>query len=158
MSSKAVGARERTSERTWGFSSWKTPMVSPSCSILKVASSSSGMESMSTTTPRVRSTHSTVSVITSRLRSPKKSIFSRPRSSTPCISYWVTMGASDGSRPCSGLRCMGMYSVNGSGVMTTAAAWMPSWRRMPSMPRATSTTLATSASVSYIWRNSAAAT
>ena len=32
--------------------------------------------------------------MTSRLRSPRKSIFSRPSSSTPCISYCVTIGAS----------------------------------------------------------------
>ena len=41
-------------------------------------------------------TSSTVSVMTSRLRRPRKSILSRPRSSTPCISYWVTIGASAG--------------------------------------------------------------
>ena len=34
--------------------------------------------------------------MTERFRSPRKSIFSRPRSSTPCISYWVTTGASSG--------------------------------------------------------------
>ena len=32
--------------------------------------------------------------MTSRLRRPRKSIFSRPSSSTPCISYCVTTGAS----------------------------------------------------------------
>ena len=32
--------------------------------------------------------------MTDRLRRPRKSILSRPSSSTPCISYWVTMGAS----------------------------------------------------------------
>ena len=52
---------------------------------------------MSTSTPRVLRTSANVSVITSRLRRPKKSILSRPRFSTPCISYWVTIGASSGS-------------------------------------------------------------
>ena len=45
--------------------------------------------------------------MTERLRRPRKSIFSRPSSSTPCISYWVTMGASSGSPPASGLRWIG---------------------------------------------------
>ena len=33
-----------------------------------------------------------------------------------------------------GLRWIGRYSVSGSRVITTAAAWMPSWRRRPSRP------------------------
>ena len=45
---------------------------------------------------------------------PRKSILSSPSSSTPCISYWVTMGASAGFWPLSGLRWMGRYSVSGS--------------------------------------------
>jgi len=61
-----------------------------------------------------------------RLRRPRKSIFSRPRSATPFISYWVTMGALAASVPASGLRWTGRYSVRGSRVITTAAAWMPS--------------------------------
>ena len=81
---------------------------------------------------------SSVISITSRLRRPRKSIFSRPRSSTPCISYCVTIGASSMAVPGSGLRWIGRYSVSGSRVITTAAAWMPSWRRRPSSPRATS--------------------
>ena len=50
------------------------------------------------------------------------------------ISYWVTTSAS------SPLRCTGTNSVSGPGEMTTAAAWIESWRRRPSRPRATSTT------------------
>ena len=86
---------------------------------------------------------------------PRKSIFSRPRSSTPCISYCVTTGASSGLL-LSGFRWMGTYSVSGRSVMTTAAAWMPSPRRRPSSPLATSMTRFASGSVSYIVRNSAA--
>ena len=41
--------------------------------------------------------------MTERLRRPRKSIFKRPRSSTPCISYCVTIGASSGACPFSGL-------------------------------------------------------
>ena len=99
----------------------------------------------------------TVSVMTSRLRRPRKSIFSRPSASTPPISYWVTSGASSGFWPDSGLRCTGRYVVSGSLVITTAAAWMPSERLRPSSPLATSTTFLTSASVSYIARSSDAA-
>ena len=62
---------------------------------------------MSSVVPWTASISATVSVITSRLRRPKKSIFNNPRSSTPCISYWVTTGASSGSLPASGLRCTG---------------------------------------------------
>ena len=94
--------------------------------------------------------------MTERLRRPRKSIFSSPRSSTPCISYWVTMGASSGLL-LSGLRWMGTYSVSGRSVMTTAAAWMPSPRRRPSSPLATSMTRLASGSVSYMVRSSAAA-
>ena len=92
--------------------------------------------------------------MTERLRSPRKSIFSSPRSSTPCISYWVTMGASSGLL-LSGLRWMGTYSVSGRSVITTAAAWMPSPRRRPSSPLATSMTRLASGSVSYMVRSSA---
>ena len=87
-----------------------------------------------------RSTRSRVISMTSRLRRPRKSILRSPRSSTPCISYWVTIGASSIEPPGSGLRWIGRYSVSGSRVMTTAAAWMPSWRRSPSRPLATSIT------------------
>ena len=45
--------------------------------------------------------------MTERLRKPRKSILSSPSSSTPCISYWVTMGASAGFWPLSGLRWIG---------------------------------------------------
>ena len=77
-------------------SSWNTPMVSPRPSSSYTPASSRGMPSMSKSGSFVDRTSSTVSVMTSRLRSPRKSILSRPRSSTPCISYWVTIGASAG--------------------------------------------------------------
>ena len=62
----------------------------------------------------------------------------------------------DGDLPFSGLRWMGRYSVSGSLVITTAAAWMPSWRRRPSRPLATSMTWRVSGSASYISRSSPA--
>ena len=115
------------------------------------------MSSMSKSGARPARSIATVSEMTSRLRRPRKSILRRPSSSTPCISYWVTTGASSGGWPDSGLRCTGRYSVSGSFVMTTAAAWMPSERFSPSRPLATSTTFLTSGSVSYIARSSDAA-
>ena len=45
------------------------------------------------------------------------------------------------------LRWIGMCSVSGTGEITTAAAWIESWRRSPSRPRATSATLLMSGSV-----------
>ena len=48
---------------------------------------------MSSRVPVVTSMRSSAFSITERLRRPRKSIFSRPRLATPCISYWVTMGA-----------------------------------------------------------------
>ena len=60
-------------------------------SISKVFASSSGIASMSISTPRERWMISTASSITSRLRRPRKSIFSRPISSIGPIEYWVTI-------------------------------------------------------------------
>jgi hypothetical protein len=144
------------SERMGPPSSWNTPIESPLRNMVKVSGSSSGIPSMSGLVPVDTSMRSRARSMTERLRSPRKSILSRPRSSTPCISYWVTTGASPESLP-SGLRCTGTYSVSGSSVMTTAAAWMPSWRRSPSRPLATSMTRLASASVSYMVRSSPAA-
>ena len=147
-SSKAVGASERSSARTGPPSSWNTPTVSPRRSMSNVFGSSSGNVVDVGPVPRSsRSTRSRVISITSRLRRPRKSILRRPRSSTPCISYCVTIGAPSRSPPGSGLRWIGRYSVSGSRVITTAAAWMPSWRRSPSSPRATSMMRLASASV-----------
>ena len=113
---------------------------------------------MSGRVPVASSMRSSAVSITERFRSPRKSIFSRPSSSTSCIAYWVTIGAEAGSAPGSGLRWIGMYSVSGSFEITTAAAWMPSWRRRPSRPRATSITRFASGSASYISRRLVAAT
>ena len=55
-----------------------------------------------------------------RLRNPRKSILSRPSSSTDPNSYWVTVSAS------SPFRWMGTISVSGIGEITTAAAWIES--------------------------------
>ncbi len=148
MSSKQVGASERMSARMGPPSSWNTPTESPRRSISNVFSSSRGTWSMSGLVPVVTAMRSSAFSMTERLRRPRKSILSRPRLATPCISYWVTIGALVMSPSGPGLRWTGRYSVSGSRVMTTAAAWMPSWRRRPSRPRATSTTFLASGSVS----------
>ena len=84
---------------------------------------------MSGLVPVLASIMSSVRSMTLRLRRPRKSILSRPSSSTACISYWVTMGASSGRPPGSGLRWTGRCSVSGSardhdggGVDTVLAA------------------------------------
>ncbi len=82
-------------------------MPDPRCSSSRVRASSSGMASMSKSGCPSACSISTVSLMTSRLRRPRKSIFSRPSSSTPCISYCVTTGDSSGGWPLSGLRCIG---------------------------------------------------
>ena len=77
---------------------------SPLRSRSKVAGSSRATLSMSGRWPVLPSIRSRVRSITDKFRSPRKSILSSPSSSTPCISYWVTIGASSGALPCSGLR------------------------------------------------------
>ena len=77
-----------------------------------------------------------------RLRSPRKSILSRPSDSTPYISYWVTTSAP------SPFCWMGTTLMSGSGAITTAAAWIESCRRNPSRPRAASTVSRTAGSAS----------
>ena len=72
-------------------SSWKTPTESPRASISNVFESSSGIVSRSISTPRERLMISIASSITSRLRRPRKSIFSSPISSIGPIEYWVTI-------------------------------------------------------------------
>ncbi len=88
--------------------------------------------------------------IVDRFRSPRKSIFSRPSSSMACISNWVTISAP------SPFCWMGTISVIGAGEMTTAAAWMESWRRSPSSPRAVSITRRESGSPACSSRSPAA--
>jgi len=75
-------------------SNWKTPIDSPRWSMAKTALSSRSTLSMSGRSPVVRSMRSRARSMTERLRRPRKSILSRPSSSTPCISYWVTIGRS----------------------------------------------------------------
>ena len=67
-------------------------------------------------------TSSTALSITSRLRRPRKSIFSRPSASTSHIPNWVT---TSWSAP---FCCSGTMSVSGRSAITTPAAWIESWR------------------------------
>src|SRR5436190_634740 len=66
--------------------------------------------------PVEASTRSIARSITSRLRSPRKSIFSSPSASTSPIGNWVTISAS------APFCCSGRYSVSGRSPLTTAAA------------------------------------
>ena len=81
--------------------------------------------------------------ITSRLRSPRKSIFSRPSSSIGFIEYCVTVRRSllpsSSTLPVSSASWSGTMLVSGSGAMTTAAAWIEELRTIPSSPCARST-------------------
>jgi len=67
--------------------------------------------SMSRSMPRVSLMISTVSEMTSRLRRPRKVHLEQPESSTPCISYCVTIGEASGSAPGSASRDR-KYSVS----------------------------------------------
>ena len=90
----------------------------------------------------------TASSITSRLRSPRKSILSRPISSIGPIEYWVTvLYARSGlpfpspfplAAPRSSASCSGTISCSGRSAITTAAAWIELLRTMPSRPWAVS--------------------
>ena len=131
-------------------SSWKTPVPSPRESISKVLASSIGIAPISISTPRERWMISTASSITSRLRSPRKSIFSRPISSIGPIEYWVTIlywrsalpeplplpFAAGALRSSASWR--GTISCSGRSAITTAAAWIELLRMIPSRPWATS--------------------
>ena len=75
---------------------------------------------------------STALSITSRLRRPRKSIFSRPSASTVFIENCVT---TSWSAP---FCCSGIVSISGSAPITTPAAWIESWRTRPSSGRARS--------------------
>ena len=70
--------------------------------------------------------------ITSRLRRPRKSIFSRPSASTFFIETWVTISWS------APFCCSGTTSISGCAPITTAAAWIESARVRPSSGRARS--------------------
>ena len=88
-------------------------------------------------------TSSTALSITSRLRRPRKSIFSRPRSTTFPIENCVT---TSWSAP---FCCSGTTSISGCAPMTTPAAWIESWRTSPSSGFARSTISFASGSASY---------
>ncbi len=107
-------------------SSWNTPVVSPEASSSNVFSSSSGIRSRSTVTPRCSAMRSTALRRIVRFDRPRKSNLSRPSASMPCISYWV-MSASELVA-----RWSGISSVSGSREITTPAAWVDALRATPS--------------------------
>jgi len=105
---------------------------------------------MSGRVPVERSTMSSASSITSRLRSPRKSIFNRPISSTGFIVNWVTVRStlSPFSSVPASATWSGTMSVSGRSAITTAAAWIEEFRTIPSSPFATSMICAASGSLS----------
>ena len=149
MSSNSVGRTFFIASRMPSDSSWKTPVESPRASISKVFASSIGIVAdVELDSPRERSMISIASSITSRLRRPRKSIFSRPISSIGPIEYWVTILywrsplAPLPLPPAGALRssasCSGTISCRGRSAITTAAAWIELLRMIPSRPWATS--------------------
>ena len=108
------------------------PVVSPDASSSNVEASSSGIVSRSISIPRSCRTRSTAWRRIVRFDSPRKSNFSRPSASMPCISYWV-ISASEFVAFWSG-----MSSVSGSREITTPAAWVEALRATPSSWRAKS--------------------
>ena len=79
-------------------SNWNTPIASPRASIAYVASSSSGTVSMSSSTPWRSRMSASAPSMTSMLRRPRKSIFSRPSASTSWSGTWVTTLPSSSTR------------------------------------------------------------
>ena len=122
---------------------WNTPSVSPRLIISYTLASSSGISSGFISTPASR-IMSSVSRITVSVRSPRKSIFSRPSRSIVPIGYWVVITSS--------FRCSGTYSITGFPVISTPAAWVEAWRGMPSRVIAVSISSFTFGSSSYICR------
>ena len=114
---------------------------------------------MSGRSPDDSSTMSSAASITSRLRRPRKSIFSSPISSIGFIEYWVTVRyerspSALAPAPRSSASCSGTMSVSGRSAITTAAAWIEELRTIPSRPLAVSITWRASGSVSYTRRSS----
>ena len=110
----------------------------------KVSASSSGREF--TSKPGVfRRTSSAASSSTVRFRRPRKSIFSRPSSSSVTMVYCVTTLSS--------FLASGTYSYTGRSVITTPAACVLAWRGMPSMARAVSMSACMRSSEAYMSRS-----
>jgi hypothetical protein len=86
--------------------------------------------------------------MTSRLRSPRKSILSRPSASTSFIVNCVTTAS---PLP---FCCSGRYSMSGRSPITTPAAWIESARVRPSSGRAISTIWRADSSSSHAFASS----
>jgi hypothetical protein len=98
---------------------------------------------MSGRAPADSSMMSSAASITSRLRRPRKSIFSSPISSIGFMEYCVTVRyeRSPLSPPAadrSSASWRGTMSVSGRSAITTAAAWIDELRTIPSSPLAVS--------------------
>ena len=107
------------------LSSWKTPSVFPWPIISYTLASSKSIFWISNSSPSFFRIIRTASWITVRVRSPRKSIFSRPSSSMVVMVNCVVTTL---SAP----RDRGTNSSKGSEPITTPAAWMEVCRGKPS--------------------------
>ena len=114
-SSKELGANRRKTFLMPSDSNWKIPLVSPCWNNASVLGSSNGIECGSNGCPVCCPTSFTILARIPKLRNPKKSIFSRPSSSTLPIGNCVS---SISSPPL----CNATVSVNGAWLNTIPAA------------------------------------
>ena len=143
MSSNDVGCISRSSERIGAAVELEhAERVAAAEQLVGRLGRRGRASSRTTVSPRLAWMLARQSSSTVRLRRPRKSIFSRPSDSHAPMSNWVMIAPS-----CS-RRLIGMTSSSGSRHRITPAACTPHWRFRPSSPRAVSTTLLTSGSVS----------
>ena len=105
---------------------WKIPFVVPFLNTSYVCSSSSGILSISIKLPCSFSIIFIQSLIIVKFLNPKKSIFNKPASSTTLLSNCVTIKSESFEF------VIGIRSINGSGVIITPQACVPTFLMEPS--------------------------
>ncbi len=133
MSSKTVGFSSRKYRFIPADSSWNTPVVSPRWNNLKVSSSSSGILARSISVLYTFLIIRKALLIIVKFERPKKSILSRPISSTGPIGYCVA------TTPFCDISTGANFTIS-SGAITTPAACTPWLRIVPSRRIAKSST------------------
>ena len=141
-SSKTVGFKSFMCFCIPGDSYWKIPTVSPRWNNSYVSLSSNGKFSGSSSIPCLALTIFTVSLISVKVFSPKKSIFSKPALSTTELSNCVTYKSE------SLAVATGTKLVISSGVIITPHAWIPVFLTEPSSTQACFTVSASRSSPS----------
>ena len=136
ISSRESGCRRRIRSFMPRDSSWNTAVVSAFLSMSNDGTSSSGISLMSRAVPPCLSRRGLIifraQSMMVRVRSPRKSNFTRPASSTSPLSNWVTR------LPPSSSQYSGEKSVILVGAITTPPACLPAFRHTPSSFRAIS--------------------